>query len=297
VTAPKTLLLLGIVLAAGAARAEPTVLSFEQAIYQDSKEGPLKTPEGVACSDAGVVVVADTGNARLVTYALSGGRLSGGTEVKVAQLAYPVRVQLDSKGNILALDAKTRRIVRLDAKGAFLGTLEIKGIINASSIMPAAFKVDSSDNVLVLDVAARRVIVLDPTGTSTRQIALPKTGQFTDIAEDLAGTIYAVDGSGASVWAADKGATTFSAVAQNLKDRMNFPAYIAASKGKLFLVDQHGNGIVTLGIDGSFQGRQLAIGWSDGLVYYPSQLCLTDAGAMFVADRYNNRVQMFSMAK
>jgi hypothetical protein len=52
-----------------------------------------------------------------------------------------------------------------------------------------------------------------------------------------------------------------------------------------------------LGIDGSYQGRQLSIGWSEGLVNYPGQLCVTESGATFVADRYNNRVQAFSTAK
>ena len=288
--------LLAVLLAAGTVRAEPVGFAFEQSIYQDSKEAPLKGPEGVACSDT-ALVVADSGNKRLITFTLKDGRLSLGTEVKLTQLTYPTRLQLDSKGGIFALDGKTRKIVRMDPKGVYAGTVEVKGVPSASSIVPASFKLDAADALYLLDVAGHRVLVLDATGTVTRQLELPATGEFTDVAVDLAGTIFAVDGVNAALWSAEKNATTFAVVAKSMKDKMNFPASMVSSKGKLFLVDQYGNGIVTLGIDGSYQGRQLAIGWNDGSVYYPSQLCMTEGGAAFLADRNNNRVQYFSLAK
>jgi hypothetical protein len=54
---------------------------------------------------------------------------------------------------------------------------------------------------------------------------------------------------------------------------------------------------VVLGADGAFQGRQLAIGWGDGYLYYPAQLCINGAGTAFIADRSNNRVQIFDTSR
>lgn len=288
--------LLAVLLAAGTARAEPVGFTFEQSIYQDAKEAPLRSPEGVACSDT-ALVVADTGNKRLLTFKLTAGRLSLGTEVKLTQLTYPTRLQLDSKGGIVALDGKTRKIVRMDPKGVYASTVEVKGVANASSVIPGSFKLDASDALYLLDVANRRVLVLDAGGTVTRQLELPKTGEFTDLAVDLAGTIFVVDGVNAALWSAERSATAFGVITKGMKDKMNFPVSMLANKGKLFLVDQYGNGVVTLGIDGSYQGRQLAIGWNDGTVYYPSQLCITEGGEAFLADRYNNRVQYFTLGR
>jgi DNA-binding beta-propeller fold protein YncE len=76
---------------------------------------------------------------------------------------------------------------------------------------------------------------------------------------------------------------------------MSFPASITATKGRFYVVDQNGSGVVVLGQDGSYLGRRLAIGWNDGLLRYPAQLCITDGGEAIVADRQNNRVQVFSM--
>ena len=164
--------LLALALAAGPVPARAQLV-FDRAIYQDDKEGALKFPEGVACNDAGALVVADSGNARLLLFTYKDGLLSGGTPVKPTQLAYPIRVQLDSKGNIWVLDRKTRKIVKLDAKGGYLGTVELKGGSAITSSMPVSFKLDAQDHAYVLDGVAGRVVVLDAAGAVTRQIEIP----------------------------------------------------------------------------------------------------------------------------
>lgn len=281
-------------LAPAAAMAEGIAFVHEASIYIDAKEKPLLAPEAVACADNGALVVGDTGNHRLLLYTFKDGRLEGGTEVKLAQLTSPVRLQLSSKGELLALDGKTRKIVKVAADGTFGGLLEAKGLEGPGEPVLGAFKLDASDNAWLLDIAGRRVLVLDADGKVTRQVKLPAaSGTVTDIAVDLAGTLYAVDGVGGAVWVAEKGAAEVKLLVKDLKDRMSFPGYLTVTKGRLFLVDVNGSGIVLLGADGSYQGRQLSIGWNDGLVNYPSQLCLTDAGTAFVADRFNNRVQVF----
>ncbi len=280
------------------ARGQSVVFTHEGSLYADAEEKPLNAPEGVACTDAGWVVVADTGNKRLVLYTFKDGRLGGGKEIKLDQLTAPQRVQIDAKGDLFALDLKTRKVVRVTQGGAFGAWIQPKGIEDAAAVVPASFKLDPNGNVYLLDGKGRRVLVLDAAGTVTAQVQLPKeSGVVTDIAIGAGGILYAVDAVNAVVWAADKGATTFRALTPSLKDRASFPSYITAYKGRLFLVDQNGNGIVILGIDGSYQGRQLSIGWSDGLVNYPAQLCVTESGAAFIADRYNNRVQAFSTGK
>jgi len=56
-----------------------------------------------------------------------------------------------------------------------------------------------------------------------------------------------------------------------------------------------GCGIVMLSEDGSFMGRQLSMGWTEGFLYYPTQICVNEKGEVFIADRGNNRVQIFAV--
>ncbi|HSN92769.1 MAG TPA: hypothetical protein VLS93_16170 [Anaeromyxobacteraceae bacterium] len=280
---------------AGPAHAAGVAFVHEASIYIDAKERALSAPEGVACSASGHVVVADTGNRRLVLYTYKDGRLGGGTEVRLEQLPSPFRVQIDARGDVLVLDLKTRKIARVAANGSFGGALEPQGL--SGNVVLGAFKLGPGGEVVLLDVAGRRVAVADASGKVTREVPLPPGSVVTDVAADATGSLYAVDAVGAVVWVAEKGAAAFRALTKGMKDRMSFPVYLAVDRGRIFLVDQYGSGVVVLGIDGSYQGRQLSIGWNDGLVNYPAQLCLRDDGVAFVADRFNDRVQAFSIGR
>jgi hypothetical protein len=284
-----------LALAPGAARAEAVVFSHEGTIYQDAKEGQLRAPEGVGCNDSGYAAVADTGNHRVLLYGLKEGRFGATAEIALSQLPAPWRVQVDPKGDLLVLDGKTRKIVKVAPDGKYGGTVEPKGIPDAGKAVVGGFKLGPGGALYALDVATKRVLVLDSEGNVTSQLPLPPEAVLvTDVAVDVGGTVYALDAGASSIWTAEKGAATFKLLVKGLADRMSFPTYLVARKGRLFVVDQNGNGIVVLGVDGSYQGRQLSIGWSEGLVNYPGQLCLTEAGLAFVADRFNNRVQVFT---
>ena len=282
---------------AGPARAaSPARLTHERSIYSDSAEVALRGPEGVACDDRGTIVVADTGNGRLLLYAWKDGNLDGGTQLRIAQASYPVRVQIDSKGFVLVLDRRTRRIVKLDTKGAFAAYVDAQGA--SSPVTPAAIKLDPSDNLYVLDVVAGRVVVLSPDGKVTRELPLPQGAKgVTDVAAESGGKIYVVDAPSATVFVAEAADKAFKPLSASLKESISFPGYLAADNhGKLLVVDQSGSAVVRLGNDGSFQGRDLALGWMDGTLQYPAQLCLTGPDIV-VADRGNNRVQIFAMPK
>jgi sugar lactone lactonase YvrE len=298
VTNAKTRLVLSLaaLLAAPAARAQAISLVHVTSIYEDDKDRPLNKPEGVTCDAQGRVVIADTGNGRLLNLSFKNRRVAGASEVRLTQLPAPAALQLDPKGNVLVLDRKARKIGRVDPTGQFQGYVEVKGVSSPSSVVPGAFKVDGAGSIYLLDITSLKVLVLDPEGAVTRQLDLPRGGAvFTDLAVDPAGSVYALDAVGSSIWIADKAATSFKPLVQGMKEVVQFPTYVAVNRGRLFVTDQNGHGLAVFGIDGSYQGRLLGLGWTDGLVYYPAQLCISEAEELFLADRYNSRVQVFSM--
>jgi len=294
----KTRLILVLVAVAAAAQAAETFALTPAAVeYADAKGEPLKSPEGVGCTPQGRVVAADSGNGRLLTWEFKDGTLTGGAALRFPELGYPARVQIDSKGNVLSLDRKTRRIVRINEQGKFGGFVTPRNVPPANGFFPVAFKLDAADNVYVLDAASSRVVVLDKAGILQRQLPEPPEVNFTDLAIDAKGTLLAIDGAHGVVYDAAPGATGFSPLSKSLKDSMSFASYITTAPGVIVLVDNHGNGLVVLAADGTYLGRRLSIGWSDGLVYYPGQICIDERGDTFVADRGNNRVQAFTTAK
>ena len=280
--------------------AETMKFRHVQSVYFDEKGGGLKQPEGVACDEKFHLVVGDTGNDRLVRYTYQEKSLKAESEIRVAQLSYPIRVQINAKGEIFALDGKKRRIIRVNPDGTFKNYVDAEGLPSPSAFVPRSFKIDTNNNIYVLDIFSGRVLVLDPEGKYQKQIPFPQEyGFFSDLSADSKGNILLIDSVKAMVFSAGKDSNSFSALTQqSLREYLNFPASITTdNRGTIFVVDENGSGIVILGRDGTFLGRQLSMGWNEGLLYYPSQMCVNDKGEVFIADRGNSRVQIFGLVK
>lgn len=268
-------------------------------IYLDEKGSGMKQPEGVAWDGKSLLIVADTGNSRLLQFTVQDRTVKGGKEMKVSQLLYPIGVEVNSKGEIFALDGRQRRIIRLSPEGAFKGYLQPEGIPSPSAFVPKSFKIDSRDNIYILDIFSARVLVLGPDGKYQRHVAFPKEfGFFSDLAVDFKETLLLIDSVKAMVFFAPKDSKGFSPLTKSMRAYLNFPTSITTdSRGTIYIVDENGGGIVILGQDGSYLGRQLAMGWNEGLLYYPTQMSINEKGEVFIADRGNSRIQIFTLVK
>jgi len=279
--------------------AEAVKLRLMTAAYADTDGKPMKWPEGVAYDEKSLLAVADAGNGKIQLFSVSEDRLTPKASFALPQLPYPVRVQFDSKGEILALDGKSRKIARLTTAGEFRGYLEPVEVPTPGTVVPRSFKVGSKGDIHILDIFSGRVLVLDPAGRFQREIPFPKEyGSFSDLAVDGNGDLYLVDSVGKKVFSAKRNAKEITPFSESLQEDLSFPVGIDVdSRGRLYLSDQNGGGIVILGPDGSFRGRQSGMGWKEGLLRYPSALCVSNSGALFIADRGNNRVQMFTIVQ
>jgi sugar lactone lactonase YvrE len=279
--------------------AEVAKLRHLLSIYSDEKGAGIRQPEGVACNDKSNVIVGDTGNGRLLRYTLQDKEVKPSGEIKGPQLSSPIRVQVNSHSEIFALDGKQRRILRFGSNGEFKNAVTFEGVPAPTNIVPRSFKIDRSDNLYVLDIFSARVLVANPEGKFQRLLEFPQGyGFLSDLAVDSQGSIYVLDSVKAMIYRAPKEAKRFFPLTAGLREYLSFPTYLTTdSRGVLYIVDEDGGGIVILGQDGSYLGRQLSMGWNEGLLYFPSQICITENDEMFIADRGNSRVQLFSILK
>ncbi|HEY6007348.1 MAG TPA: NHL repeat-containing protein [Geobacteraceae bacterium] len=294
-----SILILAVLVAPLTCRAAGEKYKQLTSLYLDEKGGGLKNPEGVACNDKGTLIVADTANGRLLRYSYADGGVKGGTEMKPSQLAYPIRLQLAPAGDIYALDERLHRIVHLNAEGAFVGYLEPQGVPAPATLSLRSFRIDASGSLYLLDLFGERVVVLDAAGKFVRQLSLPADhGFFSDLAVTGGGDILLLDSVRAEVTVARKDAAAFTPLTKNLREYVNFPTYLTVDgRGGIYLVDQDGGAIVTLGPDGSYTGRIATLGWKEGQLYYPSQVSFCGSAILAVADRNNSRIQLFEAQK
>jgi sugar lactone lactonase YvrE len=297
--------ILVVIIAGGAAVLSPfkalgvEAIKFRHvtSIYTGSRDIALKNPEGVVCDDQSLLIVADTGNARLLRYTLGDdAAVPSAIETAIPQITYPVRVKINSKKEIFVLDGKLRRIIRLAADGKFSGYIDPPAGSSAPSQALWSFHIDRNDNFYILDIYHRQLIVLSPQGKTLKKFDLPEqTGVFSDLTVDAGGNILLLDSVNARVFFKANDTSEFVALTDSLKTYMRFPTSMAIDKrGRIYLVDHNGGKIIILARDGSFLGRLSARGWKEGLLNHPSQICLNDRGEIIVADTSNNRVQIFA---
>lgn len=299
-TSIKMIMIIGILLLPMRSFSAETVkFRYLQSVYFDEKGGGLKQPEAVACNEKSLLIVGDTGNDRLLRYSYQDRSLKAGTEIKVQQLSNPIRLQINSMGEIFALDGKKRRIIRLNPDGTFKGYVDGEGIPSPSSFVPRSFKIDTQNNFYILDIFSARVLVLNSEGKYQKQIPFPKEfGFFSDLSVDSKGALFLIDCVKAMLFSAAKDSNGFSPLTKHLREYLNFPTSMTIdNRGTLYVVDGNGGGIVLLGRDGTYMGRKLSMGWNEGLLYYPSQMAINEKGEVFVADRGNSRIQIFTLIK
>jgi len=278
--------------------AEAIRLKYGLALYTDEKGNGLNQPEGVACGEDRLVV-ADTGNGRLILYTLKSGEPTGGKEIKLSQILYPERIRISSKGDLFVLDGRQRKVLHLGPEGELKQVVDMGGLPTESMVVPIGIDLDGSDNLYVLDSLAGRVLVFNADGKFQRQIDFPKSfGFFIDLAVDQKGTVFLVDAVDAVVYCNAKDPAVLSMCSGNLKNDLKFAGSIALdSSGLLYITDQNSGGVVVVGKDGNVRARLLTLGWKEGTVRYPTQLCVDKADDLFVADRANNRIQEFTPLK
>jgi sugar lactone lactonase YvrE len=276
-------------------RGEQRRVKWIQSVYIDARGNGLKYPEGIACTD-GAFVVADTGNSRLLRFRYQDGSVTPDVEFRVPKSS-PMRIHLNSRGEIYFLDGRERRIAILGAEGENKRYLKPRSVPFSTDVVPKSFAIDRQDQIYLLDVLSENVVILDHQGQYQRRIPFPEGyGFFSDLAVGPQDSVYLLDSVEAAVYVAARGEKAFSPLTEGLKEYMNFPTSLTLNdEGVLFLVDQFGSGLALVGRDGAFLGRKLSLGWNKGGLYYPSQICISGNGTLFVADRNNSRVQLFSL--
>lgn len=287
----------GLMGLAGAAHGEGVVLTYSTTLWGEEKVGKLLAPEGVACTEK-ELWVADTGNSRLVRYAIKDGNVLAGTAVRSDKVLAPTRLQVSSKGEVFVFDRKRRQVARFDAAGKTAVDVPLESVPTSQSMILTTFKLDSHDNLFLLDPALGRVVVVDAAGKFNKEVELPKVaGAFTDLYVDERDTLYVLESVGAVIYSLAKDAKAFVPLTKGLKEAVSFPGYLTGEAGVLWVVDQYGHGVAFVGEDGLYKGRQLGIGWSKGLVYYPAQMARCPGELLAVADRNNDRVQLYHVSR
>ena len=269
------------------------------------------SPEGVAFDNAGNILVADTGNHRIVKLSAAGvfvqsfGSEGSGDE----QFNKPKGLDVDTSGNIVVADSENDRIVRFDPD-AFASSFETLGKVVSDSPepgnevgefnLPSDVAIGADNTIYVADLNNNRIQVVPSSMEASG------TTEWTAAAKGFA-AIWGLEVVGDNIYASDKIEDEsliykFSSVGAVVStwggegsgsNEFRVPKGIAydSDSGNLYICDAENGRLQITSTDGTFLGTVGSSGSSVDEFDDPTAIDISST-TLLVADTDNDRIQL-----
>lgn len=276
------------------------------AAYGHLIEGAFREPLGLSFDAvAQELLVADSKAGRVGIFDAEGLPLFafGGPRV----LSDPRRLCADANGRIFVLDSEASQLKVFSYRGEPLEPLyfpappgEVGSIANIGS-----FERDAAGNWYIIDAEKQRALVYGPNLDFLFALRPGKEpfGRMTALAVAADGVIAVLDFRGSPVRLFDPEGHFLLAFGDRSLGLQGFAAPMAVEfdeYGYLFVVDMLRHDIKIFDREGRFCGRfggwfgPYTGGRNPGEMLYPVDVAIAPQGAIYVAERFGNRVQLFS---
>lgn len=272
----------------------------------------LNKPLSVTVDEDGRIYVVDSVNNRIARFNPQGNfdKIIGTAGSKPGQLRYPVAI-VTFGDNLYVADLYNFRVqiikfpgLIFNRQGKFLSSLPLpQDRHKAGAIKPLALAVDANGDLYVADGNKQRIVVFGPTGKFLRQFgrAGTKPGQFSFInglaVDDQSKKLYVADSNNGRVqilsW---EGKPLGEINGTNFTTTMFYPRGIALDQRRkiLYVSDTLGSIVYAYNLNNRKAKTIGQKGDGVGEYQFPGGLALDGAGNLYVADRQNNRVVVYS---
>ncbi len=178
-----------------------------------------------------------------------------------------VGVAVDSRDRVYVLTRSAHPVMVFDGDGAF-----VRSWGEGRFVWPHGISIDADDHVWCADGGDHTVTMWDREGNLLRTLGKP--GVCSD-------TGY----TGESLWGVKRGAGPFNRPTKA----------VVAPSGDIYVTDGYGNARVhRFSASGELKQSWGEPGSAPGQFVLPHALAVDDSGKVYVADRQNNRIQIFS---
>jgi DNA-binding beta-propeller fold protein YncE len=273
--------------------------------YVQSVAIGVQRPLGVAVAPDGKVVVTESGGERLIhVFDVNGEEIAAfAPHDAPAATRAPVYVAVSPQGEIFVSDRDARTIYICSTEGELIG--EVPSPFPEGQWHPLGLAFDGDGNLYVTDVTTNkhRVVVFDSSwevklefgtqGSENGEFWFPNALAIDDegrifVSDSNNGRIQVFDGSGEFLYRVGRGLS---------RGDLSMPRGIALDNNDhLFVADTSRQVVQVYNVSESpqylhtFGGNQA----DDSLFRYPNGLAITDDYRVYVTDRENNRVQVWS---
>lgn len=264
-------------------------------------------PTGVALSPSGErIYVTESDGARVVRVFNRDGKAVGALQAPpTGAMHTPVYVAVNPVSrDVYVSDRAAHAVYVYSEKGVYRGEFRPRGD-GVGAWQPLGLAFDADGALYATDVAGpyHRLLIFTPGGKLRRAIGAPKQFSFPNgIAVDGHGTIYATDSNNGRLLVFDAGGVLAAMIGRGAgAGDLGLPRGMTIGEGnRLYVVETVGHEVKVYRLGkspkdapryvGSF-GRE---GQSDGSFEYPNGVAVDSRARVYVTDRENNRVQVWS---
>jgi len=277
---------------------EPELIKYTQIKPYNVITGPpgqrLKRPTALAVGLRGEVYIVDSGNHR-ITLIEEDGRYTlnfGGPGSGIAELQEPVSIDIAPNGNVYVADRSRKEVIVYNSGGGYLFTIsgdEGKGFL------PLSVNIDSKSNAYVFDAGSRKFEIYNSGGKKTGDYTAKQLKSFAGIsAADIDFENKSIYGVASEI----PGFLRFSGnSAKTLRHGVLVnPRGIAYNRSRkiVYISDSSNDRLYSFTGNGDYLGEFGGSGDGFGEFSYPAGLAYDERGKLYVADRDNNRVVIYS---
>lgn len=263
----------------------------------------LRRPTGVAFDGSGNIYAADTGKGRIVQFDQNGGFVTtfGEPGTGPLQLKRPIDVGVADDGRAYVVDKDQDKIVMYDPTHKATKALTFKDEPPLSvTVANNKLYITTASGILIGNLDGEIETGLIHRGREKGQFDMPG-----GVAVGADGTLYvadtgnyriqAISPDGKVKWVYGTPLPPDKAVNYNGPDRkFGLPSNLSLdSNGYIYVVDGLSSQITILDNDGKFVENMGDIGHDNGTFYYPDGIDYR-AGRIAIADKFNDRVEVFS---
>lgn len=267
----------------------------------------VERPLGVAVTPDGSRVYVTQSGGQSTTLVLDhDGNKIGELKPPASTGAYhvPVYVAVASDGRVYVGDRAAGTVYIYDASGAYLAEIARKD--ETLKFSPLGLAVAADGTVYIADVgsakpAEHRILVLAPDGTLVKTLGQGELNYPNQLILDAAGNVYVTDSNNGRLAVFDTAGRLTSLVAHGVgQGDLGLPRGLGIDdRGRIFVVDatDHMIRMYTKAQSPTqaptFVGNFGDQGIKDGQFMFPNGLAVDARARVYVADRENNRIQVW----